>query len=224
MNMTVLLLLAASLTFPVTARTTITIDAGAADVKVVGSKRADVEVEAERASTSVDGDRIVVKADDAGAAPNRRARAKVELKVPEDVAIDAIRIVDGQLTLESLRGRVAADVRQGEIRGIDLSGVVRLETGFGDVVLERARLVEHGLLRLRAFNGNVRLGLARQPENARILALTFNGRIESTLRLRRRESFGPRFAEGTFGSGEPVISIDSVTGNITITVAASPRR
>lgn len=222
--MTVLLLLAASFTFPVTARTTITIEAGAADVKIVGSKRADVEVEAERASASLDGDRIVLKTDDAGGAPNRSARAKLELKVPEEVAIDAIRIVDGQLTLESLRGRVAADVRQGEIKGADLSGVVRLETGFGDVVVERARLVDRGLLRLRAFNGNVRLALAHQPENARILALTFNGRIESNLPLHRRESFGPRFAEGTFGSGEPVISLDSVTGNITITVAASPRR
>lgn len=222
--MTVLLLVAAAMTFPVTPRTTVTIEAGAAEVNIVGSARADVEVTVKGGTASLEGDRIVVRTDDAGGPPNREARATVDLNVPEDLAIDGIRIVDGQLTLRGLRGRVAADVRQGGIRAADLSGVVRLETGFGNVVVERARLVEKGLLRLRAFNGDVRLELAHQPENARILVLTFNGRIESNLPLHRRESFGPRFAEATLGSGEPVISLDSVTGNITISAAASPRQ
>jgi hypothetical protein len=222
--MIVLLLVAAAVTFPVTPRTAITIEAGAADVRITGSTRVDVEVRVERASASVEGDRIIIRSDDAGGIPNREARARVEVEVPEGLAIDTIRIVDGQLTLRGLRGRVAADVRQGGIRATDLSGVVRLETGFGDVVLEGARLVDKGLLRLRAFNGNVRLSLADYPENARILALSFNGHIESTLPLVRRESFGPRFAEATLGAGERVISLDSVTGDITITAAASPRR
>ncbi len=218
------LLLAATLTFPATPKTTISIEVGAGDVRITGSERADVAVEVERARASVEGDRIVIRADDAGGTPNREARARVELKVPAAAAIETIRLVDGRLTLGGLRGRVAADVRQGEIRASDVSGIMRLETGFGDVVVEHARPVAGGLLRLRAFNGNVRLGLDGVPASARILALTFNGRIESNLPLARRESFGPKFAEATFGSGDPVISVDSVTGDITISAAASRRR
>jgi hypothetical protein len=222
--MTLLVLVAAAVTFPATPHTTIAIDAGAADVKVVGAERADISVEAERASASLEGDRILIRSDDAGRAPDREQRARIELSVPAGIAIERIRIVDGQLTLNGLRGRVSADVRQGSIRAADISGVVRLETGFGDVVVEHGRLSAGGLLRLRAFNGDVRLGLGGRPDNARILALTFNGTIESDLPLTSRESFGPRFAEATFGSGEPVISLDSVTGNIRISAAASPRR
>jgi DUF4097 and DUF4098 domain-containing protein YvlB len=218
------LLLAASLTFPATPRTTVSIEVGAGDVRITGSSRTDIAVELEAASASVDGDRIVIRADDAGGSPNREARARVDLKVPAGAVFERIRIVDGQLTVEGLRGRIAADVRQGNIRASDISGVLRLETGFGDVTVEGARLPAGGLLRLRAFNGNVRLGLDAQPANARILALTFNGRIDSNVPLNRKESFGPKFAEGTFGSGEPVISLDSVTGNITITAAVSRRR
>ena len=218
------LLLATALTFPATARTTVTIEVGAGDVRIVGSSRTDIAVELEHATAALDGDRIVIRTEDAGGAPRREARARVDMKVPARSVFDLVRIVDGELRLEGLRGRIAADVRQGNIRGSGVSGVVRLETGFGDVTLERAHIAEGGLLRLRAFNGSVRLGLDAQPANARILALTFNGRIESNVPLKRSESFGPKFAEGSFGSGEPVISLDSVTGNITISAAASRRQ
>lgn len=211
------LLVAAAVTLPVTPRTTLSVDLQEGTVRVVGSNRAELEANLERAELTTEGDRIVIRSEADG-------RARVDLKVPAGVAIDSIRIVNGELTLEGLSGRVAADVRQGDIRASDLSGVVRLETGFGDVLVDRARLTDAGLLRLRAFNGSVRLTLATQPANARILALTFNGKIESNLPLTRRESFGPRFAEATFGTGEPVISIDSVTGNITINAAASRRQ
>lgn len=211
------LLVAATLTFPVTPQTTLVVELRDGEVRVTGSTRTDVEVNAERATAAAEAERIVIRSE-----PGSRAR--VDLKVPAGIAIDSIRIVDGQLTLEGLSGRVAADVRQGDIRAAGIAGIVRLETGFGDVIVERATLTGGGLLRLRAFNGSVRLALADQPVNARILALTFNGKIESNLPLARRESFGPKFAEATFGTGEPVISIDSVTGNITITAAASRRQ
>jgi DUF4097 and DUF4098 domain-containing protein YvlB len=211
------LLVAAAVTFPVTPRTTLVMDLREGDVRVVGSNRTDVEIEAERATAAMDGDRIVVRSEPG-------ARARVEVRAPSGIAVDSIRIVDGQLRLDELSGRVAADVRQGDIRAAGLGGIVRLETGFGDVVVERARLTEGGLLRLRAFNGSVRLTLADRPTNARILALTFNGKIESNLPLTRREAFGPKFAEATFGAGEPVISLDSVAGDISINVAASRRQ
>jgi hypothetical protein len=101
-----------------------------------------------------------------------------------------------------------------------LSGTLRLETGIGSIVLNRTRLSLNGLLRLRTFNGDVRLTLAERPPDARILALALNGTIRSDIPLTTKDTWGPRWSETTLGRGEPVISLDVVTGTIEI---KSPR-
>lgn len=218
------LLLAAAISFPAGPQTRVVVEMGAGDVRIAGERRDDIVVEARGATAVAEGDRITVRGADASGTPDRDSRARVEMRVPPNTVFDSIRIVDGSLALEGLTGRVGADVRNGRIIASRISGVMRLETGFGDVVVERATLSPGGLLRLRAFNGDVRLALEAVPADARILALTFNGTIESNLPLARKEAFGPKFAEATFGKGEPLISIDSIAGTITITAAASPRR
>ena len=75
------------------------------------------------------------------------------------------------------------------------------------------------MMRLRVFNGPLRVRFARAPANARILAVTFNGTITSDIPLTKKDQFGPRFGETTIGDGDPVMSIDVVTGDIAITVA-----
>jgi hypothetical protein len=84
------------------------------------------------------------------------------------------------------------------------------------VVLTGTRLSADGLLRLRAFNGDVRLTLAQRPVDARIMALALNGHITSDIPLTMRDTWGPRWGEATLGTGEPVISIDVVTGTVEI--------
>ena len=74
-------------------------------------------------------------------------------------------------------------------------------------------------MRLRVFNGPLRVRFARTPANARILALTFNGAIRSDVALTKKDRFGPRFGETTLGSGDPVLSMDVVKGDIVITVS-----
>jgi DUF4097 and DUF4098 domain-containing protein YvlB len=84
------------------------------------------------------------------------------------------------------------------------------------VTVTGARLPPNGLLRLRSFNGDVRLTMAERPTDARILALALNGQIKSDIPLTTRDTWGPRWGETTLGKGEPVISIDVVTGMIEI--------
>ena len=57
---------------------------------------------------------------------------------------------------------------------------------------------------------------AERPTDARILALALNGPIASDIPLKTRDTWGPRWGEATLGKGEPVISIDVVTGSIEI--------
>ena len=143
-------------------------------------------------------------------------RADVAVRLPRAAFIDRVQVFEGRIAIEGFNGTVTADIRRGPIDGKAVSGTLRLEAGIGSVTVTDARLSENGLLRLRSFNGDVRLSLAARPADARILALCLNGHVTSDIPLTRRETWGPRWAEATLGKGEPVISLDVVTGLIEI--------
>jgi DUF4097 and DUF4098 domain-containing protein YvlB len=145
-------------------------------------------------------------------------RTDVTLRVPRTALLKSLKVMEGAITLSSLAGTVTADVRRGPIEAQELEGSVRLETGIGNITATAARLSPSGLLRLRTFNGNIRLALAESPANARVMALALNGTIQSQIPLKMRDTWGPRWGEATLGSGEPVISLDVITGVIEITV------
>jgi hypothetical protein len=48
------------------------------------------------------------------------------------------------------------------------------------------------------------------------MALALNGTVTSEIPLTRKDSWGPRWAEATLGTGEPVISLEVVTGAVEI--------
>jgi hypothetical protein len=56
------------------------------------------------------------------------------------------------------------------------------------------------------------------------MALVLDGTIKSQIPLHLRDSWGPRWGETTLGKGEPVISLDVVTGDIDIRTPAAPGR
>jgi hypothetical protein len=138
------------------------------------------------------------------------------LRVPATARIERLKVMEGKVQIERFRGALTADVRRGPIEGTDVSGSLRLETGIGSVILRNARLEPTGLLRLRAFNGDVRLQMPAPPADARVMALALNGTIQSDIPMTTRDSWGPRWSEATLGKGEPVISIDVVTGKVEI--------
>jgi hypothetical protein len=198
------------------------------EVRIYGEARRDALIEVVRTAPTTEGltrlrveleqdDREVrlqaVQPDDA---KDPGFRTDVTLRVPHDASLPSVLIAEGRLTLASFGGTITAELHRGPIEATDVEGTIRLETTIGDVVVNRARLSPGGLLRLRTFNGDVRLTLAKPPTDARILALALNGSIESDIPLQRKDSWGPRWGEATLGTGEPVISIDVVTGRIVI--------
>ena len=197
-------------------------------VRIEGSGREDAEVIVERrAPNAAQLERVPLVIDDTAARVNVRAlqtenttdpaiKADVTVRLPRSAAVDRVQVLEGRISIAGFSGRIGADIRRGSIDGKDVSGTLRLETGIGSVTLTGARLSANGLLRLRAFNGDVRLSLAERPTDARILALALNGPIASDIPLKSRDTWGPRWGEATLGKGEPVISIDVVTGAIEI--------
>ena len=204
------------------------VDVTVGSVRIDGWDKADVEVSVERHAPSAaelarlpitiedSTERLVVRAVQADGNTDPAYRADLVLRVPRAATLDRVQVLEGRVTLQGFSGSLAADFRRGPIEGRDVSGTLRLETGIGSVVLNDARLSAGGLLRLRAFNGDVQLALAERPADARILALALNGGITSDIPLTMKDTWGPRWGEATLGKGEPVISLDVVTGAIAI--------
>lgn len=205
---------------------TLSIEVTIGSIRIEGSGRTDAEIvidrEApntkalERIPVAIDEapSRVTVRVVQAGGATDPGLRADIILRVPRAAVIERAQVMEGRIAIAGFAGQLTADVRRGPIEGSDVAGILRLETGIGSVVLTKARLSAGGLLRLRTFNGDVRLTLAERPVDARILALALNGQITSEIPLTRRTTWGPRWGEATLGKGEPVISIDVVTGSV----------
>lgn len=197
-------------------------------LRVRGESRADARIEIERTAPSeaalaqwpigIDEapSRVHVSLTPPDAATDPAYRTDVTLRVPRGAALGPLRLMEGPVDLHALDGAIDVEVQRGAIEGADLAGRLRLETQIGDIVLSRVAASPEGMIRLRTFNGDVRLGLRQVPADARILALALNGSIDSTIPLRTKDSWGPRWGEATLGRGTPVISIDVVTGRIVI--------
>ena len=209
----------------------VSIDVTVGSVRIDGTARPDAAIDVVRSAPTAAGlARMLLAIDETESEVRVRAlqedggtdpslRTDITLRVPATAVFKSVRILEGRLTLNGLRGDINADVRRGPIDATDVQGVVRLETGIGDLSADRMTLSPTGLLRLRTFNGNVRLTLTNRPTDARVLALALNGTIRSEIPLQKKETWGPRWGEVTLGRGEPVISIDVVTGHIEIKVA-----
>jgi hypothetical protein len=207
---------------------TLSIEVTIGTVRIDGWDRADVEIVVERrAPAAPQLARLPVVIDDLPAAVRVRAlqadnttdpalRADVTVRVPRSAVIERVQVLEGRIAIDGFTGVLTADIRRGPIDGQHLSGTLRLECGIGSVTLTDARLSANGLLRLRAFNGDVRLSLGARPADARVMALALNGHIKSDIPLTSKDTWGPRWGEATLGKGEPVISLDVVTGLIEI--------
>jgi DUF4097 and DUF4098 domain-containing protein YvlB len=213
---------------PLPAGKTLSIEVTVGTVRIEGADRSDAEITIERhAPATAQFARLPILIDDTATRLSIRVtqldggtdpalRADVIVRVPRAAAIERVQVLEGRIAVSRFAGTLNADIRRGPIDGKDLSGTLRLESGIGSVVLTGARLSADGLLRLRAFNGDVRLTLAERPADARILVLALNGAIKSDIPLTVRDTWGPRWGETTIGKGEPVISLDVVTGTVEI--------
>ncbi len=207
---------------------TLSIEITIGAVHIEGWTRADAEIEVvRRAPTEAGLERIPVEFAETGTDVRVSAlqvdsgtdpayRAEVTVRVPRGAHLSSVHLLEGRVTLRGLDGTIAADVRRGSITATDVSGTLRLESGIGDITIERGQLSPDGLLRLRTFNGTIRLALAERPSHARIMALALNGTIESDIALAMKDTWGPRWGEATLGRGEPVIALDVVNGRIEI--------
>jgi hypothetical protein len=217
-------------TVPLAAGKPVRIDATIADVTVTGSDRSDVAIEViRRAPTAADLGRYPVAIDDnadglhvavvqSDQGHEATLKSEIVMAVPAAALLESIRVFEGRVRLSNLHGACDVDIRRGPVEAARISGRVRLESGIGSIDVKEAQLTSGGMMRLRVFNGPLRVRFVRPPANGRILAVTFNGHVTSDIPLTMKDAFGPRFGETTLGTGDPVMSLDVVKGDISIKV------
>jgi hypothetical protein len=220
-------------TVALAAGTPIQVSATIADVTITGSSRSDVSVEIVRHAPSaaefakypalIDErpDGLSVSAVQAGDGRDAALKAEIAIAAPATAVFRAIRVFEGRVKLTNLRAACDVDLRRGAVDATRLAGRIRLEAGIGSLDVNDSDLTPGGMMRLRVFNGPLRVRFERPPANARILAVTFNGQLTSDIPLTMKDKFGPRFGETTLGTGDPVMSLDVVKGDIAI---SSPPR
>jgi hypothetical protein len=211
--------------------TPIRIEATMAMLTVTGSNRPDVLVEIVRHAPSASAlarypavieqrsDGLHISVVQAADGRDADLKADITVRVPAGALVQAIRVFEGRVRVTNLKRACDVDLRRGPIEAVGLAGRIRLESGIGSVDVRDSELTPGGMMRLRVFNGPLRVRFARRPASARILAVTFNGAIASDIPLTTKDQFGPRFGETTLGAGDPVMSLDVVKGDISISVS-----
>ena len=206
------------------------IEATVGNVTITGSDRRDLTVDIVRRAprpadlsrfppaidATSDGVRIAAVQMDDGRDPH--LTSDIVVRAPATAYVDAIRVFEGHVRVNGLIEGCDVDVRRGGIEATGIAGRVRLESGIGSIEVKDSVLTPGGMMRLRVFDGPVHVTFDRMPASVRILAVTFNGTIASDIPLAMKDKFGPRFGEATLGRGDPVLSVDVVTGDIAIRV------
>lgn len=139
-----------------------------------------------------------------------------ELEVPENMNLDTISTVNGDVTIESVTGTVKAETVNGSLEAFSLSSDVNLETVNGSVRAEFDRVGGDQRISAEAVNGKIIL-IIPSDASARINAETVNGSINADdFGLEPEKGFVGRDLSGQIGSGDARISLDTVNGSIKV--------
>jgi DUF4097 and DUF4098 domain-containing protein YvlB len=139
-----------------------------------------------------------------------------ELEVPDDVDLDTISTVNGDVTITGVSGMVKAETVNGSLTAAGLVGDVNLETVNGSVEAEFDELGDGQRVTADAVNGKILL-LIPSDASARVTAETVNGSINADdFGLEPEKGFVGRDLSGEIGGGGARISLDTVNGSIRI--------
>lgn len=172
---------------------------------------AEVEINCERGRVTIEVDYPDHARYDHGDDP---ARVDFEIRVPRTTRLDDFHVVNGDVELKDISGRVNVSSVNGSVNGEKLSGDLDLSTVNGSVDLAVGG--ETNSIKLHSVNGMVSVYLPRDV-NARLSASTVHGDIRGGSAFRAHEShFTGSSLDGIIGEGGGRIDLATVNGDIRI--------
>jgi len=171
------------------------------------------------ASTS---DTLSIRTEYAGSDEDRPASVEYRITVPRTANLDAVRLVNGGLSIRGLHGAVKATSVNGDIRAERLEGTADLSTVNGQVEADFHRISPANAISLRSVNGPIVLSIP-SGAGAQLLAQNLSGGILTDIRRTEIEERGHRFHAILKGGGAE-IHLQNVNGGISIHSTWSRRR
>lgn len=141
------------------------------------------------------------------------ASVNFRIRVPKGTRLDDVELVNGDLALEGISGRVEGSSVNGDVTAEHLGGDADLSAVNGDVYLAVAGAVTS--IKLNSVNGTVELVIPRDA-NARVSASTVHGSIRGTGEIKVEKNFVGSSLSSVLGNGEGRIDLETVNGNIRI--------
>lgn len=217
-------------TYPLTPDGVVSLSNISGSVEITGWDKAEVSLEAEKIAASDDG--LALIAVNIEMTPSsltiktvqtkkwkfwslfNKSEVRYKLMVPAGARLQKIDVVNSNITVHGVRGRVNLDTVNGRIVATGLSADGRFDTVNGaiDVAFDSLKNVRRVVL--DTVNGSCKLRLPADA-SAHVDADTVNGRITCEFPI-RLESSGRHSLRGLIGDGATEIVLDSVNGSLHI--------
>jgi len=138
------------------------------------------------------------------------------IKAPSDAILEEIELVNGDVTVRGIAGRVMLNTVNGAITAVGLADDAEIETVNGAIDASFDQLGAGQSVELTTVNGAVMIRIPPQA-SAAVAAETINGAISSEfdLTVEKGEWIGSSL-EGRIGSGDARIELETVNGRIEI--------
>lgn len=187
-----------------------------------------IKIEIETGPTSVVVDTVFPKI------PRFRGRVTYEIKVPEDIDLEKILTVNGNVRIfgplsevnalstngsirvEGALGQISCSTTNGNVDASDIQGEILARSTNGSLHLEIASIA--GEITATTTNGSITLDIVSGNIDADLEARTTNGRIsvDFPVTLPAGWSSSKRRVEGKIGNGGPLIFLKTTNGSVRI--------
>jgi DUF4097 and DUF4098 domain-containing protein YvlB len=153
---------------------------------------------------------------------NNPASVEYTLTVPRTVRLDEIKLINGALDINGVKGEVRASCVNGRLEARDLASRAKLSTVNGHLDARFEQLA-NDTIELNSVNGSVELTIP-SDSNVELEARTVNGGIDNDFGLRvNHHRFVGHDLRGELGSGGTRIKLENVNGRIEIRHAQDGR-
>jgi len=145
---------------------------------------------------------------------NNNSSVEYKLSVPNDVALDQIELVNGDLTIRGVTGELDAELVNGELTSDGMTANTEVELVNGDMEITFQSLDHADKIKLESVNGDI---IVRLPSDANfnVDAETVSGRISNEFGIEvNKGRYVGSDMKGMIGNGSVSLSMENVNGRI----------
>jgi len=145
---------------------------------------------------------------------NNHSEVVYQLNVPNDVVLDQIDLVNGDLKITGVTGALNAELVNGELESDGMTSNTKVEMVNGDMEITFSNLSQAEKIKLESVNGNIVVNLPTGA-NVNVSAETVSGQISNDFGIKvHKGRYVGSDMRGVVGDGSVSLSMENVNGQI----------